>query len=55
VEFRLEAVAGGTLLVISESGFDNIPAHRRLEALRMNDAGWTRQVKNIESHVAQNP
>jgi uncharacterized protein YndB with AHSA1/START domain len=55
VEFRLEATAGGTLLLITESGFDKIPAHRRLEAFRMNDGGWTQQIKNIEAYVAQNP
>ena len=54
VEFRLEKIATGTLLVVTESGFDKIPAHRRDEALRMDDAGWTQQVKNIETHVAQN-
>jgi uncharacterized protein YndB with AHSA1/START domain len=53
VEFRLEKIADGTLLVITESGFDNIPAHRRIEALRMDDLGWTEQLKNIERHVAQ--
>lgn len=47
-------IAGGTLLVISESGFDHIPAHRRMEALRMNEGGWALQIRNIESHVAQN-
>lgn len=55
VEFRLEKIATGTLLVITESGFDNIPAHRRLEALRMNDGGWTQQIKNIEQYVAGRP
>jgi uncharacterized protein YndB with AHSA1/START domain len=54
VEFRLEKIEGGTLLVVTESGFDKIPAHRRAEALRMNDNGWTSQLKNIESHVGQN-
>ena len=36
VEFRLTPAGQGTLLVITESGFDRIPAHRRMEALRMN-------------------
>jgi uncharacterized protein YndB with AHSA1/START domain len=53
VEFRLERTPGGTLLVLTESGFDKIPAHRRLEAFRSNDGGWTEQMKNIESHVAK--
>ncbi|HXQ79849.1 MAG TPA: SRPBCC family protein [Opitutaceae bacterium] len=53
VEFRLEKTAGGTRLIVTESGFEKIPAGRRLEALRMNDRGWTEQLKNIERHVAQ--
>ncbi len=53
VEFRLEKIADGTLLILTESGFDKIPAGRRPEAFRMNDQGWTQQMKNIESHVAQ--
>lgn len=51
VEFRLSATAQGTRLVVTESGFDAIPAHRREEALRMNDGGWTQQVLNIQAHV----
>jgi uncharacterized protein YndB with AHSA1/START domain len=55
VEFRLEKTATGTLLVITESGFDRIPPHRQMEALRMNDGGWTEQIRNVERHVAQSP
>ena len=55
IEFRLEPTATGTLLVVTESGFDNIPAHRRDEAFRMDEKGWAQQLKNIESHVAKNP
>jgi uncharacterized protein YndB with AHSA1/START domain len=55
VEFRLEATAGGTLLLLTESGFDKIPAHRYADALRMNNNGWTQQMTNIEAYVAQNP
>jgi hypothetical protein len=40
------------LLLLTESGFDKVPANRRAEAFRMNDGGWTQQMKNIESHVA---
>ena len=53
VEFKLEPIAGGTLLLLTESGFDKIPSHRRAEAFRMNDGGWTQQMKNIETHVAK--
>jgi len=53
VEFRLEKTATGTLLLLTESGFDKIPSDRRLEAFRRNDGGWTEQMKNIESHVTK--
>ena len=55
VEFRLEKTANGTLLVLTESGFDHLPADRRLEAFRRNDGGWTEQMNNIETHVKQTP
>src|SRR3954465_9814768 len=53
VEFRLEAVPGGTRLTLVEAGLDKIPAHRMPEAFRMNEGGWTEQMKNIERHVSQ--
>ena len=53
VEFRLEKVPNGTLLTVSESGFENIPSYRRFEAFRTNEGGWTEQMKNIEKYVAQ--
>ena len=43
VEFRLEPAGDGTLLSVTESGFDALPAARRAEAFRMNDGGWTAQ------------
>ena len=51
VEFRLEPTATGTLLKLTESGFDKVPAERRAKAFEMNDKGWTSQMKNIEAHV----
>jgi uncharacterized protein YndB with AHSA1/START domain len=53
VEFRLERIPGGTLLLLTESGFEKIPAGRRAEAFRMNDGGWTEQMKNIEAYVGK--
>lgn len=52
VEFFLEASGNGTNLRIVESGFDKLPADRRDEAFRMNDGGWTGQLKNIAKHVS---
>jgi Activator of Hsp90 ATPase homolog 1-like protein len=53
VEFRLESTPTGTLLLLTESGFDKIPSDRRLEAFRRNEGGWTQQMKNIENYVDQ--
>jgi uncharacterized protein YndB with AHSA1/START domain len=55
VEFRLEKNGTGTLLLLTESGFERIPEDRRLTAFRSNDGGWTEQMKNIQNYVSQNP
>lgn len=55
VEFKLEQVGDGTLLLLTESGFDAIPAARRDEAFRRNDGGWTEQMKNVVAYVTENP
>lgn len=52
VEFHLEAVTGGTLLRLVESGFDQLPADRREVAYRQNEGGWAIQMDNIQRHVA---
>jgi uncharacterized protein YndB with AHSA1/START domain len=54
VEFTLEPTPTGTLLQVTESGFDGIPAGRRDEAFRMNERGWAGQVKNIDKYVQAN-
>jgi uncharacterized protein YndB with AHSA1/START domain len=51
VEFRLEKAPEGTLLTITESGFDRVPAHRRERAFRMNEGGWAGQAQNLKRHV----
>jgi uncharacterized protein YndB with AHSA1/START domain len=53
VEFTLEKTRTGTLLRVVESGFDKLPARRRNEAFRMNEGGWSAQIKNIAEHVGQ--
>ena len=55
VEFRLEKTASGTLLLVTESGFDKIPRHRREEAYRKNEHGWTQQMENIEKYLSEKP
>jgi uncharacterized protein YndB with AHSA1/START domain len=51
VEFRLEETEGGTAVTITESGFDRLPASRRAEAFRMNEAGWAGQSRKLATYV----
>jgi uncharacterized protein YndB with AHSA1/START domain len=53
VAFKLEETPGGTLLTVTESGFQKLPPERRTEAFRMNEGGWAEQLQNIARHVAQ--
>ena len=56
VTFTLkDAPRNGTLLTVVESGFDQVPPYRRLEAFRMNSRSWEYQVNNIMQHVAAHP
>jgi len=55
VEFRLEKTATGTLLTLTESGFDNVPASWRDKAFHGNEGGWEMQMQNIENYVAEKP
>jgi uncharacterized protein YndB with AHSA1/START domain len=52
VEFRLDKAEGGTLLTITESGFDRVPLARRAVAFKMNEQGWSAQSKLIEKYLA---
>lgn len=53
VEFNLQPTNAGTLLTVTESGFENVPAHRRQEAFLRNDGGWGQQVKNIKEYAEE--
>src|SRR5258708_2709737 len=52
VVFELEEASGGTMLTVSESGFDRIPIERRAKAFAANEGGWTAQMKLIEKYLA---
>ena len=52
VTFALSEVSGGTRLVITESGFDQIPIERRAQAFQANEGGWTHQSRLIEKYLA---
>lgn len=51
VEITIAPAAEGTLLTVTESGFDKIPAARRAKAFEMNEGGWAQQMENIARHV----
>lgn len=53
IEFRFEKIENGTLLLLTESGFDKISNDRCLEAFRMNNDGWTEQMENIARYVGK--
>ncbi len=52
VTFTLEEAAGGTRLIIVESGFDALPESRRAKAFSMNTRGWEGQAENIRKFLA---
>jgi len=52
VTFELSEAPGGTLLVITETGFDGVPLARRAKAFEMNEHGWTAQASLLEKHLA---
>ncbi len=53
VEFFLEPTKTGTLLRVTESGWDKITAQRRAEAYKMHTGGWEAQLQNIEKFVVR--
>jgi len=53
VEFRLEPISGGTLLMVTETGFDKIPSQRRAEAYSKHSEGWIEQLNNVGTYVAK--
>jgi uncharacterized protein YndB with AHSA1/START domain len=55
VSFKLEEQPGGTLLTLTETGFEKIPLERRAAAFSANEGGWTWQMKLIEAYLAIAP
>jgi uncharacterized protein YndB with AHSA1/START domain len=52
VTFTLDDTGGeGVLLTVVESGFDQVPAHRRRKAFEMHGQGWDFQLKNVARHA----
>ncbi len=53
IVFALEETPDGTLLTITESGFDQIPLSRRAQAFASNEQGWGIMASICERYVAQ--
>ncbi len=53
VTFELEEVEGGTLVKVTESGFERISLERRAKAFEGNTKGWEIQMRNIHDYVEQ--
>lgn len=51
IVFELTEVENGTLLRITESGFDGIPLERRAKAFAANEGGWEHQTRLIEKYL----
>lgn len=51
VSFTLEPTDGGTLVTLTETGFDAVPEERRVSLLRDNAQGWEIQSANLKRHV----
>lgn len=51
VEFRLEETADGVRLMVTESGFDQIPLSRRAQAFTQNEGGWSKVVELVAEYV----
>ena len=52
VEFTLSETGDGVLLRIVESGFDAIPAERRVAAFEANSEGWAAQTELVRKYLA---
>lgn len=51
IEFKLEDAPEGTLLTVTESGFDQFDLSRRASIFARNESGWTAQMKLIEKYL----
>lgn len=52
VTFELSEQGDGTLLVITESGFEALPPERRTSARTANEGGWEHQARLIAGYLS---
>ena len=53
VEIHLVEVAEGTLVTVTETGFDRISLARRAKAFEENVHGWELQLESLKQYVGQ--
>jgi uncharacterized protein YndB with AHSA1/START domain len=52
VTFRLEVVPGGTLVTVTESGFEALPDSLRQKRAEMNAQGWGFVLEHLAAYLA---
>ena len=50
-EFTLEAIEGGTRLLVVESGFSRVREDTRGSACKDNDDGWTHELGELKTYL----
>lgn len=53
VEFHLEEVQDGTLVTVTETGFDGISLTRRAKAFEENGRGWEMQMESLKQYASE--
>ena len=53
VTFTLEDAEGGTRVTVTETGFDQLFAHRQARVLGQNEGGWKIQVASLERYCSE--
>jgi uncharacterized protein YndB with AHSA1/START domain len=53
VTFRLEDAGGGTLVTVTETGFDQLFASRRARVYEENEGGWQYQMGSLERYFGE--
>jgi uncharacterized protein YndB with AHSA1/START domain len=53
VEFHLKEVKNGTVVTVTETGFDRISLSRRAKAFEENCRGWDTQLGRLEQYASQ--
>lgn len=51
VEFRLDEAPEGTLVTVTERGFDHIALARRAKAFQENTRGWEMQLESLSQYA----